>query len=192
MGSGGGGQTIVMSDGSIQETPDQLEQAKINQELWNYYQTSYRPLIEGWAQKVTDPAVQAAEEQKVAGQIRGEVMRNLDPNKASVNPVKNTRQLNDLSTIESGAQVQGQGGVRSRQLKDVQNIIDIGRGQATQASVGLDDIASQSVSTQLHDLNLQQQSQAVQANSIGYIAGILASPAWRTLKPAANPTPKPQ
>ena len=167
---GGGGGNAPQA----QETADQVAQAEINTKLWDYYQTSYRPLIDKYAQKVTNPEVKAEEESKVAGQINAEVMKNVDPSMAKTNPVQNTKQLNQLATVGSGAQVQGQGGVRSKQIKDTQNIIDIGRGQPTEAVAGLGDLASQSLSAEIADIELQNQQQAATENAYGSMAGAVA------------------
>jgi hypothetical protein len=173
----------------IQETADQVEQAKINEQLWNYYQTKYRPNIEAWSKKVTDPEVQAEEERKVGGQINAEVMKNIDPANATVNPVQNTKQLNKLATVGTGAQVQGQGGVRSKQIKDTQNIIDIGRGQATEAVAGIGDIASRSLSAEIADVELEQQKQAAIENSYGSMAGAVAAGLLRNESLTKDPKP---
>ena len=168
--SGGGG-------GSVQatETADQVAQAQINQQLWGYYQDNYRPLIDKWAQQKTDPSIQDEEFKRVQGQITGEMAKNIDPSKVTANPVQNTKMLNNLASTTTGAAVQGEGGVRSKQLKDVQNVIDVGRGQATEAVAGIGDIASQSVSAELSDLQLQQQKQTSVENAYGSVAGAVAA-----------------
>ena len=166
---GGGGSQQVGS------TIDQATQQQINANLWNYYQSSYKPLIEKWTAKVTSPDVQAAEKRQVAGEINAEVMRNVDPAKVSQNPVQNTRQMANLAAAGSGAQVQGQGGVRSRQLSNVQNVIDIGRGQATQADVGLGEVAAQSVRAAISSKDIQEQEQAAIENTYGSVAGTIAA-----------------
>jgi len=163
------------SSGGVSETADQVEQAKINQQLWDYYQNSYRPLIEKWSQKVTDPNVQKEEFNKAQGQVNAEVMKNVDPSRATANPVQNTKALNELATIGTGAEVQAQGGVRSKQIKDTQNVINIGRGQATEAAAGIGDIASQSLSAEIADVELQQQKDASIENAYGSMAGAVGA-----------------
>lgn len=155
-------------------TGSQKEQRKINVELWNYYQENYRPLLEQWAGKVMSPEVQEAEKRQVAGQINAEVMKNIDPTRASTNPVQNTKAMSNLARIEAGAQVKGQGAVKAKQMGDVQNLINIGRGEATQAAEGMGNVAARSVQQQLEDEMLEQQEKAITENAIGSAVGTAA------------------
>ena len=159
----------------ISETDDMVAQQQINVQLWDYYQNNYQPLIEKYAKMTTDPERQAGQERQVAGKIDAEVMKNVDPSKASSNPVKNTKTLAGLAKVGTGAQVQGQGGVRSRQLGDIQNVIDIGRGQATTAQAGLEEIAGQSLKAEMASTSIQQQEQAAIENAYGSVAGAVAA-----------------
>ncbi len=162
------------SPGQIQDTQDMRVQQQINAKLWNYYIESYAPLIEKYTGMVTEPSRQIGQEKKVAGQIRGEVMKNVTPEMVSENPVVNTKRLSELATAETGAQIQGQGGVRSRQLGELQNVIDIGRGQETEAQVGLGEIAEQSIRSEIARTQAQQVRRAGIENAYGSVAGAIA------------------
>jgi hypothetical protein len=168
-GGGGGGSQ------QVQVTEDMVEQQKINAELWNHYVQNYKPLMEKYTAKVTDPARQVLEEKEVAGRVNAEIMKNVDPSKVSGNPVVNTRRLSGLSEAGTGAKVKGQGGARSRVIADTQNVIDIGRGKAATAQAGLGDIAAQSVRTEIADKTIQEQEQAAIENAYGSAAGIAAA-----------------
>jgi hypothetical protein len=161
--------------GQITETSDMVVQQQINTKLWDSYQNNYKPLIDQYSKMTTDPERMTEQERQVAGKLDAEVMKNVDPSRASTNPVANTKTMANLSKAGSGAQVQGQGGVKSRQLGDIQNIIDIGRGQATTAQAGLGDIATQSLKAEIASKDIQQQEQGAMENAYGSIAGAVAA-----------------
>lgn len=189
-GGGGGG-----GGGTVSPTADMIAQQQINAKLWNYYQTSYKPLIDKYTKQVTSSTVHQEESRQVAGQINAEVMKNIDPSKVSTNPLRNAKALAGLAGAETGAQVQGQGGVRSRQIAEKQNLINIGRGQATTVEAGLGELASQSVASEISNLELSQARQGAIENAVGSVAGAVAfgmmpargnvgtTPNWRTLAP---------
>jgi uncharacterized protein YjbJ (UPF0337 family) len=168
-GSGGEGAPTV------NQTDAELTQQQINAELWNYYQTTYKPLVTQYVNKVTDKGNSAAEERQVAGQIRGEAMKTLTPDKVSENPVKNAKTLSNLARAESAMQVQGQGAVRGRKLGEIQNVIDIGRGQATEAQAGLGELARQSVASESSRLEADMMKDAAFTNAIGSVSGAIAA-----------------
>ena len=160
------------SGGGIQETADQQEQMKINQELWDFYQTNYKPMIDKYIARETDPAIQDLEEKKVAGRINASVMKSITPDSASLNPVKNTKRLMDLAELETTAQLTGAANLDKKQVGDIQNIINIGRGEATTASEGIDALASRSLRESMADKELSLQQGAVTDNAIGSLAGM--------------------
>ena len=178
---GGGGS----SASAVTPTADQITQQQINAQLWNYYETSYKPQVDAYAAKVENPEVQAEEKNQVAGQIRGEAVKNINPASVTNNAAANAKTLSNLGKVETGMQVQGQGGVRSRHLAEQQNLIDIGRGQATTAQAGLSELAGQSVSAELTNLDLEQQKTAASENAVGSIAGAIAA---GTLRASNTPT----
>jgi hypothetical protein len=166
---------------SVSETADMVEQAKINTSLWNYYQNTYKPQVDQYISRATDPNVTAEEGRQVAGQIRGEAMKNVNPANASKNPVENAKRLSGLATAETAAQTAGQAKVRQRQIGELQNVIDIGRGQETKAQSGLGELAGQSLSGAIRETNLANERTAATENAIGSIAGALGAGAFRSL-----------
>jgi hypothetical protein len=188
MCGGGGGSSSKGLTGA------QKAQKEIDIKLWNYYQESYRPLLDEWAGMVMSPEVQEQEKRQVAGQINAEIMKNLDPTKASTNPVKNTKVMSDVARMEAGAQVKGQGNVKAKQMGNVQNLINIGRGEATEAAEGMGNVAAQSVQQQLQDEVMKQQEQAITENMYGSLFGTAAgigmsalnAPKPKTMKPISE------
>jgi hypothetical protein len=159
----------------VTTTPDQMEQQRVNAELWNYYAFNYKPLIEKYTARVSDPTVKKEEENKVAGELNAQTMKNVDPSKVTSNPVANEKALMSIAGKGSVAQVQGQGGTRSRKLGEMQNVIDIGRGQATTAQADLGEIAGQSVKAEIAGEELSQKAKANVQNAYGSIAGAMAA-----------------
>ena len=164
MGGGGNGN-------SVQETADQREQMGINAKLWNFYQENYKPLIDKYKERVTDPAQQDAEAAKVSGKINASVMQSVSSGRVSDNPVANTKRLSSAADSLTNAQQVGQEKVKAKELGDTQNIINIGRGAATQASEGMGTLASQSLKTAISDEELQQQENAMYENAAGSVVG---------------------
>ncbi len=161
-------------DNTITPTADQIAQQQVNAKLWNYYEQYYHPLIQAYSAEVTAPTNQKAEAGQVAGQINAEVMKAL-PSRGSDNPVKNSAQIGQLGQAATSAQQSGQAAVSKKQVGDVQNIIDIGRGQATQSSQDLGSLAQQSLQQEIFNKQLSMQSQAGWQNAIGSTIGMGAA-----------------
>lgn len=174
---GGGGESQ-----QVKPTADMVTQQQINAKLWNHYVTNYKPLVDKYAANVTDPERQSLEEKQVAGRVNAEIMKNVDPSKISANPVVNARKLSGLAEAGAGVKVQGQGGARSKVLADTQNVIDIGRGKAVTAQAGIEDVASQSLRSELASKTIQEQEQAAIENAYGSSAGAVAAGLLNTKK----------
>ena len=182
MCGGGGG------DNTVSPTADMIAQQQINAKLWNYYQENYKPVIDKYIAKTIDPAQKTQKERAVAGQVNAEIMKNVDPSKVSANPVENEKRLSRLAAISTGAQIQGQGGVKSRQIADEQNLINIGRGQATTVQADMAEIAAQSLQSEISNREIQQHQDAAIENAYGSMAGavsagMLTSGSKSTMKP---------
>jgi hypothetical protein len=165
---GGGGE-------EVKPTEDMRAQAQNNAQLWNYYLKSYKPLIEKYTDRLTDPGQTETRSRNVAGRINADVMKNVTPENASLNPVVNAKAMGELADVEAGAKVQGQGGVRSREIADVQNVINIGRGEATTAQAGLDEIARQSLKREISSREADQLSDAATGDMIGSVSGAISA-----------------
>lgn len=170
----------------IDPTADQITQQQNNVKLWNYYVKNYKPIIEKYSARVTDTGRQEAQRRDVAGRINAEVMKNVTPAVASDNPIKTAKTLTDLSEVATGAKMQGEGGVKARQVADVQNVIDIGRGEETVAQAGLEDIASQSVRSEIASKQTQMLEQAAISDAYGSMAGAISAGLLRQRPPTTK------
>jgi hypothetical protein len=169
MGGGGGGSSEVVP------TADQIAQEQINAKLWNYYVSDYKPVVDKYINRTTDPEIKSEEERKIAGQINAEAVKNIKPDDVSSNPIANEKRLNILTKTETGAQMQGQGAIRSRKLNEYQNVVDIGQGQATTAGAGIGELAGQSLQSEISNLEIQDQAQSAIEDSYGSLAGAVAA-----------------
>ena len=167
------------SGGQVQTTADSIAQQKVNAQLWNHYVQNYKPLIEKHAGIVTDPGRQEAEARQVAGQINADLMKGVDTTRASLNPVKNASAMTGVAKTSTSAQIHGQGAIKTHQLGQIQNLIDIGRGQATQAQTAASELAGESIKTAIAKEGVAQKADAATENAWGSAAGAAAAAALR-------------
>lgn len=171
-------------DDSVSPTADTAAQASINAQLFNYYTSSYKPLITKYISQTTDPAISNELASQASGMVGGEIKKDIP--QATDNPVKNTRQLMTVAGKETGAQMQAAGGVAATDVAKKQNVVDIGRGQATTASVGMGEIASQSVEAEIANEQVSQQVSGAYENAFGSVVGAVGA---GLLKPRAPGQP---
>jgi len=170
----------VNADGTISYTASTTdnpeEQKAINSmEMWNYYQKNYKPVIQKYINRTTNAGVQRQEARKVAGQVNADVMQQTNTAKsASTNAVDNAVNAAGLAEAKTGAQNRGAAAIKQRQLGELQNIVNIGTNQETQAQSGLSSLASQSLNTYLADRNRDLETSAANANAVGSAAGGIA------------------
>lgn len=157
----------------VEETETEKNQSEINQELWSYYQQNYKPLVQKYSSMVTDPSVTQAESRRVSGQINAEIMKGATTASPD-NAVLNTKNMLNLADVKSSADVAGQANERARKLGQQMNIVNIGRGQATSAMDGLDEMARQSLETAIQDKQSQLESDSAKRNAMGSMAGAVA------------------
>ncbi len=175
----------------VKPTADQIEQARINAEMWNYYQTNYKPLIDKYTARTTD-ATQARERKNLmSGQINADLMRGVPSAKPSSNAVSLAKAAARIADVGTGAQVSGQAAARSREIADTQNIINIGRGEETTAVAGLEDLATRSVQREISKEMTDQAVDAAMIDALGsgigtaaaVAMGVPASPKRKTETP---------
>jgi hypothetical protein len=160
------------SSNQVQPTMDQQTQANINDSMWQYYQTSYKPVLNKYIASRTDPKTTDAEKKQVAGKINADIMKQVKP--ASRNPVANTKAMANVADIKGKATQTGKTGEDVRVAGEKQNLINIGRGQETKTMAGLDDIAGISVAGAISDKERQEQLDASTENAIGSGIGAIA------------------
>ena len=174
MGGGGGSNQVA-------ETADQVQEQKNNIELWNYYQTSYKPFIDKYINNATADQKSGAQQQHVSGQVNAEVMKGLDQSKGTMgqpNAVGVQKRMDTAASISSQAQTAADAKVTQQQDASLQNIVDIGRGQQTSAMGAQQDIAASSLRSAITDreseLKAQGAEQTMIGNSIGSALGAVA------------------
>ena len=155
-------------------TAEQQEAQTINQQMFDYYKTNYKPLIDKYAAQVTSPKETALENKKVTGQINADIMKHATPASAT-NPVVNANKMANLSSARAKAEVQGLAGEKERQIGKELNVIDIGKGQVTTAMQGLDEVAKESVDAAIRTKEADMEKQAQDENAIGSIVGLTAA-----------------
>ena len=155
-------------------TADQVAQADINQKMWDYYQTNYKPVLDKYIASRTDPKTTEAEKNKVAGQVNADVMKAVKPQSAT-NSVANAKNLMAVADVKSDDETKGKQGAEAKQMGTEQNIINIGRGQQTKAMSGLDELASMSVQSAVQDKEREEQLAGSEENAIGSAVGTVAA-----------------
>jgi len=175
---GGGGSTAVG------ETEEMKAQQEINAQLWEHYVENYKPQIEKYSEMKTDPAIAEGEKKKVAGQVNADVMKRVPG--PSENIVKGARVLSEAGRTEAAAQVEGQGAARSHEISGLQNVIDIGRGKATTADVGLRELSSESVRTAIANKSSERLEEEATSEAYGSLAGATAAGLLKYKKPSVE------
>jgi hypothetical protein len=174
-GSGGGFYS------GVEVTEDQKAQQKVNAKLWNYYESTYKPIIEAYAKNTTSDATKTAESNKVAGQINAEIMKNVKAGTATSNATKNAKQMSEFATLKTQAEEKGDLAVKSKQNTEAQNIINIGRGQATEASKDLGSLAEESIASAIKSKEIEVQQKGIAEASMATIIGAGAGAATKGL-----------
>lgn len=128
-------------DTKIDPTPEEAMAVQKDLEIWNYYQDNYKPLIDKWIQVETSPERIEEEKKAVGGEVKGEMMKQIDPSKVSTNPVENTRRMAALARMTSTAEEKGREAERGRTLGSLEDIIQVGRGEETGAMESMQQLA---------------------------------------------------
>jgi hypothetical protein len=162
--------------GNVGPTYEQQVSADINQQMWDYYQSEYKPLLEKFKSKVNDTGETEMEKRKVSGQINADVMKAATPASPS-NAVMNQKKMIGLSDVKSTATAKAEEGVDVENVGKKTNLVNIGRKQATRAMMGLEDLASQSIGPALKYAEAKQNEAATLANNIGSLVGGVAGAA---------------
>ena len=165
-------------DNQVQETADQVQEAKNNVQLYNYQQQYYQPYIAKFVKQQTGDAASPAQANNVKGQVNSEVMKGLS--QTTANPRDNnaanlTKQTDLAAGMETAGQETAGAKVKQRQLGNIQNIVDIGRGQQTNALQNQDAIAGQSVQSAIRDNEADLQLTGSMESAAGSVAGAAAA-----------------
>ncbi len=181
MGGGGGG-------GGVQETADQVQQQKNNVQLWNYYETSYKPYIDKFITKETGNAKTGAQGEAAAGKVNASVMEGVAAAKPGENATQIAQKGNTAADIKAKATTSAEAAVKAQQMSGLQNIVDIGRGQQTQAMGGQGQLAEQSVQKAIADEESKVTMEGIEQNAIGSAVGAAAAAGTRAFMNPSAPT----
>lgn len=156
---------------ALKPTGDQIAQAKINAEMWEYYHQNYRPLVLKYSHDATETG--DIRKKQVAGQVNADVMKNAGA-VSPTNALTNQKRILDIAEVNADAQSSGKAATKMRQLGETQNVINIGKGQTTRAMAGLDEIASMSVDSAMRSKERDMRTQASMENAVGSTIGAIA------------------
>ena len=178
----------------IGPTYDQEVQADINNKMWDHYQKNYAPVRDKYIASRTDPKSTEAEKKQVAGRVNADVMKQVKPASAT-NAVVNARDMSGVADVKASAEQLGEAGVKAKQIGDEENIINMGKGQATKTMSGLDTLAGMSVASAIQDKQREQEVEAAKENAIGSAVGTVAAAgaygARKMNKPGKTPADDP-
>ena len=172
----------------VQETPDQVVEQQNNVKLWNYYATTYKPYIDKVISNQVSNDKSSNQANRVAGQINSEVMKAASVQKPDDTAMGISKKMNIAADVSTQAQEKGAEGVKKQQMESLQNIVNIGRGQQTQAQQGQEGIADQSVSKAIQDKMSDLQTQGARENAIGSAVGTAAAIGTRAYTKFMDPS----
>lgn len=166
---------MAKNSNEVQETAQEKALARVAAEQWNDYQSKYKPFENSYMKDVM--ADTAGREAKVSGMVNADVAQKMtqkaiDPNRAG--SLGNKAAMDKASAMSKG-QVAGTQAVKDQQTGAMQTLIDMGRGQATQAQQGMSTLAANATNTAISDASIRQQNRAATGNLIGSAIGAGAS-----------------
>lgn len=168
-------------------TPEQQESSRINQEMWDYYQTNYRPMVERYTQDALNPVTQELESKQIAGQVNADVMKQAKPVSPG-NAIANQKHMMNIADVNAIGQTEGQMAAKNRQIGKQENVVDIGRRQVTKAMAGLDELGRDSAVVAARYNQTKQNESATLANNIGSLVGSVAGAAAGGMSAAKGPS----
>ncbi|EIP0122402.1 hypothetical protein LRL27_004081 [Vibrio alginolyticus] len=139
-------------------TADQIAAAEVAAKEWNRYQEVFVP-IENEYMRITETMGDEANYEKIAGAANttsnsatsaavNQTQKQLSASGFNPSSGKASSASNDIVSGANANEVQtaaqGQHNVTERYTGNLQNVVSMGRGQATQATAGLNDIAAAS------------------------------------------------
>ena len=153
---------------------DQTVQADINNEVWDHYQENYVPDRNAYIASRTDPKTTEMEKKQVAGKVNADVMKKVAPASAT-NTVKNAKNMMNVADVKAGAEQLGEAGAEARHIGTEQNLIAMGKGQATKTMTDLGEMANMSVNAAIQDKQREEEENAATENAIGSAVGTAAA-----------------
>lgn len=168
---------MAKNSNEVKETAQEAALARVAAEQWNDYQAKYKPFENSYMKDVL--ADTKGREEKVQGMVSADVAQKMSSNTRTVDPNKagslGAKQSMDRASALSKGQVVGAQSIRDQQTGAMQTLIDMGRGQATQAQDGMGSLAVNATNTAINDAATRQQNRAATGNLIGSAIGAGAS-----------------
>ena len=165
----GGGST------EIPETEAQRASSEVALKEFNDYMTTIRPFENKFMEDVS--ADTTGREAQAAGRVGADIAQKVGTPAINPNMGLNPQSVSDVATTMAGAQVKANQAVKAQKAAGLQSIIDIGRGQANSAQLGLTNLASQSVSEAsniaLNKERVNDANMSAGATALGMSAGIV-------------------
>jgi hypothetical protein len=171
--------------GGVSETADQIQEQANNVKLYNYQQQYYQPYIQKFIKQQTGDAASTSQADNVKGQVNAEVMKGVsaaESNPRQINPAAIAKQGVTAANMETTGQVTAAGKVKQRQLGNIQNIVDIGRGQQTNTQKTQEQIAGESVQSAIKNQEADLKMQGAAQDAVGSATGVAAGVANKYMK----------
>jgi len=164
----------------VKETAHEKELARIATEQWERYETTFKPLEDEWIAGIT--ADTTNDKANIGGMVAGKIGQQYDEAQAA----KDKGDLASGMNVNSGTFKQGLSrgedtgkaltrtniGVDTRQVGEISNAINVGRGQASQAQASLTDVANQATTEAMKDSRNKYLSRQETGTAIGTVAGM--------------------
>lgn len=139
--------SICFKGGSneIPETAAQVEASKVAIDQYNVYMEQYRPFERKFIADVMKPT--AVKEGKAAGQVNADIAQKsaipagMDPNRL----IKNPTIASNKAEVSGRARNEAVQNVQDQRVQGMQAISDIGMGKATDAKLGFEGLATESL-----------------------------------------------
>lgn len=173
---------------SVKETKQEQALADVAAEKWQYYEDTYRPLLDSAMKSVNDLNTDAAHglatgaaasaTTKAFGDVRKNTADQLGAGGINPNSGKYQSAMAGLSDAEGAASADNK--ARASNTVDenfatgLSNISAIGRGQATQTQIGLSDLAHSAADKAANDAEIAWNNRAANLNTVGSLAGAAA------------------
>lgn len=158
---------------TVQETAQEKALAKVAAEQWNDYQARYKPFENKYMADVL--ADTAGREAKVKGMVNADVAQKLTQKPSAINPNSGKMQAGKESLDRANAlargQVAGEQAVKDQQTGAMQTLIDMGRGQATQAQQGMSSLAGAATQEAISSASNRMQTRSAIGSAIGSAVG---------------------
>jgi hypothetical protein len=168
--------SICFKGGStaVGETVAETTASQVAVNEFNDYMTTIRPFENKFIADVSAPT--AAREAAVAGRVNGEIAQKVGTPTINPNRGMDPNSVTDVATTAANAQVDANLAVKAQKAAGLQSVIDIGRGKANSAQLGMSGLASQSVTKASNDAlntrNTKNSNMSAGATGIAIAAGM--------------------